>query len=96
MLQVMHGKSQNLTCFCPRETDVIFIKDVVSGPAICNATHMTVAIPAFPGILMDVDVENKTISMDQLQENGITLDTQRGVRLHIGRGVLRSRVSSDP
>uniref|UniRef100_A0A8C5IUT0 Zona pellucida glycoprotein 2 n=1 Tax=Junco hyemalis TaxID=40217 RepID=A0A8C5IUT0_JUNHY len=49
------------------------------GPAICNATHMTVAIPAFPGILMDVDVENKTIPMDQLQENGIALDTQRGI-----------------
>ncbi|NWS89705.1 ZP2 protein, partial [Toxostoma redivivum] len=61
------------------------------GPAICNSTHMTVAIPAFPGILMDVDVENKTIPMDQLQENGITLGTQRGVRLYISRRVLKSR-----
>lgn len=92
----MRAKNQNLTCFCPRENDVVFIKDVVAGPAICNATHMTVAIPAFPGVLMDVDVENKSIPMDQLQENGITLDTQRGVRLHISRGVLKSRVSSDP
>ncbi|NWW67990.1 ZP2 protein, partial [Ifrita kowaldi] len=65
------------------------------GPAICNATHMTVAIPAFPGILVDVDVENKTIPMDQLQENGITLDTQRGVRLHISRGVLKSRLPGE-
>uniref|UniRef100_A0A8U7PB87 Zona pellucida glycoprotein 2 n=1 Tax=Corvus moneduloides TaxID=1196302 RepID=A0A8U7PB87_CORMO len=64
------------------------------GPAICNATHMTVAIPDFPGILMDVDVENKTIPMDQLHENGITLDTQRGVRLHISRRVLKSRSCS--
>ncbi|NXS82211.1 ZP2 protein, partial [Erpornis zantholeuca] len=62
------------------------------GPAFCNATHMTVAIPAFPGILVDVDVENNTIPMDELQENGITLDTQRGVRLHISRGVLKSRL----
>ncbi|NXM78678.1 ZP2 protein, partial [Serilophus lunatus] len=62
------------------------------GPAICNATHMTVAIPAFPGTLMAVDVEEKTIPMDQLQENGISLDTQRGVRLHISRGVLKSRL----
>ncbi|NXC96950.1 ZP2 protein, partial [Certhia familiaris] len=62
------------------------------GPAVCNATHMTVAIPAFPGILMDVDVENKTIPMDQLQGYGITLDTQRGVRLYISRGVLKSRL----
>ncbi|NXT11157.1 ZP2 protein, partial [Prunella fulvescens] len=65
------------------------------GPAICNATHMTVAIPAFPGILMDVDVENKTIPMDQLQENGITLDTQRGVRLYISKGVLKSRLRGE-
>ncbi|NXU62295.1 ZP2 protein, partial [Horornis vulcanius] len=65
------------------------------GPAICNATHMTVAIPAFPGILMDVDVENKTIPMDQLQENGITLDTQRGIRLHINRGALKSRLPGE-
>ncbi|NXK92436.1 ZP2 protein, partial [Formicarius rufipectus] len=67
----------------------------VPGPAICNATHMTVAIPAFPGTLMALDVEDKTISMDQLQENGITLDTQRGVRLHISRGVLKSRLHGE-
>ncbi|NWY91594.1 ZP2 protein, partial [Loxia curvirostra] len=65
------------------------------GPAICNATHMTVAIPAFPGILMDVDVENKTIPMDQLQENGITLDTQKGIRLYISRGILKSRLRGE-
>lgn len=96
MPQVMHGKGQNLTCGCPREADITFIEDVFAGPAICNATHMTVAIPAFPGILVDVDIENKTIPMNQFQENGITLDTQRGVRLYISRGVLKSRVSSDP
>ncbi|NXG21408.1 ZP2 protein, partial [Grallaria varia] len=62
------------------------------GPAICNATHMIVAIPAFPGTLVAVDVENKTIPMDQLQENGITVDTHRGVRLHISKGVLKSRL----
>ncbi|NXF02997.1 ZP2 protein, partial [Smithornis capensis] len=62
------------------------------GPAICNATHMTVAIPAFPGTLMAVDIEDKTIPMDQLQENGVTLDTQRGVRLHISRRILKSRL----
>ncbi|NWV74489.1 ZP2 protein, partial [Dasyornis broadbenti] len=65
------------------------------GPAICNATHMTIGIPAFPGILMAVDVENKTIPMDQLQENGINLDTHRGVRLHISRGVLKSRLPGE-
>uniref|UniRef100_A0A8C3XDW1 Zona pellucida glycoprotein 2 n=1 Tax=Cyanoderma ruficeps TaxID=181631 RepID=A0A8C3XDW1_9PASS len=65
------------------------------GPAICNATHMTVAIPAFPGVLMDVNVENKTIPMDQLQDNGITLDTQRGVRLYISRRALKSRLPGE-
>ncbi|NXJ60813.1 ZP2 protein, partial [Rostratula benghalensis] len=65
------------------------------GPAICNATHMTVAIPAFPGILQAVDVENKTIPMDQLQENGIALDMKRGVNLHISKGVLKSRLRGE-
>ncbi|NXR06815.1 ZP2 protein, partial [Semnornis frantzii] len=62
------------------------------GPAICNATHMTVVIPAFPGTLMAVDVENKTIPMDKLQESGIALDGKKGVKLFISRGVLKSRV----
>uniref|UniRef100_A0A8D0KS26 Zona pellucida glycoprotein 2 n=1 Tax=Strix occidentalis caurina TaxID=311401 RepID=A0A8D0KS26_STROC len=65
------------------------------GPAICNATHMTTAIPAFPGTLMAVGVEDKTIPMDQLQENGIALDTKRGVMLHISRGVLKSRLHGE-
>ncbi|NXG72720.1 ZP2 protein, partial [Baryphthengus martii] len=62
------------------------------GPAVCNATHMTVAIPAFPGTLMAVGIEDKTVPMDQLQENEIALDTKRGVKLHISRGVLKSRL----
>ncbi|KAM6121780.1 LOW QUALITY PROTEIN: zona pellucida sperm-binding protein 2 [Phoenicopterus ruber ruber] len=65
------------------------------GPAICNATHMTVAIPAFPGTLMAVGVEDKIIPADQLQENGIALDTKRGVKLHISRGALKSRLHGE-
>ncbi|NWS37679.1 ZP2 protein, partial [Probosciger aterrimus] len=65
------------------------------GPATCNATHMTVAIPAFPGTLMAVSVEDKTIPTDQLQENGIVLDTKRGVKLHINKGVLKSRLHGE-
>ncbi|NXP44694.1 ZP2 protein, partial [Heliornis fulica] len=65
------------------------------GPAICNATHMTVAIPAFPGTLMAVGVEDKTIPMDQLQENGISLDTERGVKLYVSRAVLKSRLHGE-
>ncbi|NXT76166.1 ZP2 protein, partial [Zapornia atra] len=62
------------------------------GPATCNVTHMTVAIPAFPGNLTAVSVEDKTIPMDQLQEHGISLDTKRGVKLYISRAVLKSRL----
>ncbi|NXU51137.1 ZP2 protein, partial [Turnix velox] len=65
------------------------------GPAICNATHMTVAIPAFPGTLLAVDVENKTIPMDKLQQNGIALDTKRGVKLHISKRFLKSRLHGE-
>uniref|UniRef100_A0A8C5U742 Zona pellucida glycoprotein 2 n=1 Tax=Malurus cyaneus samueli TaxID=2593467 RepID=A0A8C5U742_9PASS len=65
------------------------------GPAICNATHVTVAIPAFPGTLVAVDVENKSIPMDQLQEHGITLDTHTGIQLHISRALLKSRLPGE-
>uniref|UniRef100_A0A8C3PA37 Zona pellucida sperm-binding protein 2 n=1 Tax=Chrysemys picta bellii TaxID=8478 RepID=A0A8C3PA37_CHRPI len=62
------------------------------GPATCNSTHMTVAIPAFPGILSAVSIENRNIPMNELQANGIALDTQRGVKLHINRRILKSRL----
>ncbi|XP_074866797.1 zona pellucida sperm-binding protein 2-like [Carettochelys insculpta] len=62
------------------------------GPATCNSTHMTVAIPAFPGILTAVSLENKNIPLNQLQANGIALDTQKGVKLHINRRILKSRM----
>lgn len=70
-----------------------FNKDVVTGPVFCNTTHMTVAIPAFPGTLMAVAVEDETIPMDQLQDKGITLKTTVGVELHVSRRVLKSTVS---
>uniref|UniRef100_G1NDD1 Zona pellucida glycoprotein 2 n=1 Tax=Meleagris gallopavo TaxID=9103 RepID=G1NDD1_MELGA len=60
------------------------------GPVLCNTTHMTVAIPAFPGTLMAVAVEDETIPMDQLQDKGITLNTTGGVNLLVSRGVLKS------
>uniref|UniRef100_A0A8C0IJX2 Zona pellucida sperm-binding protein 2 n=1 Tax=Chelonoidis abingdonii TaxID=106734 RepID=A0A8C0IJX2_CHEAB len=62
------------------------------GPATCNSTHMTVAIPAFPGILSAVSIENRNIPMNQLQANGILLDARRGVKLHINRRILKSRL----
>ncbi|XP_021267509.1 zona pellucida sperm-binding protein 2 isoform X2 [Numida meleagris] len=65
------------------------------GPVACNATHMTVAIPAFPGTLIAVAVEDETIPMDQLQDNGISLNTMRGVKLDISRGVLKSALRGE-
>ncbi|XP_040431207.1 zona pellucida sperm-binding protein 2 [Cygnus olor] len=65
------------------------------GPAVCNGTHMTVVIPAFPGTLKAVGVEDKTIPMDQLQEYGIALDTNRGVKLHVSREVLKFRLHGE-
>ncbi|CAM4607052.1 unnamed protein product [Lepidochelys olivacea] len=62
------------------------------GPATCNSTHMTVAIPAFPGILSAVSIDNRNIPMTQLQANGIALDTRRGVKLHINKRILKSRL----
>uniref|UniRef100_A0A8C4VVS0 Zona pellucida sperm-binding protein 2 n=1 Tax=Gopherus evgoodei TaxID=1825980 RepID=A0A8C4VVS0_9SAUR len=62
------------------------------GPATCNSTHMTVAIPAFPGILSAVSIENRNIPMNELKANGIALDAQRGVKLHINRRILKSRL----
>uniref|UniRef100_A0A452GZA5 Zona pellucida sperm-binding protein 2 n=1 Tax=Gopherus agassizii TaxID=38772 RepID=A0A452GZA5_9SAUR len=57
------------------------------GPATCNSTHMTVAIPAFPGILSAVSIENRNIPMNQLQANGILLDARRGVKLCNRKGL---------
>ncbi|XP_067407082.1 zona pellucida sperm-binding protein 2 [Emydura macquarii macquarii] len=62
------------------------------GPATCNSTHMTIAIPAFPGILTAVSLENRNIPMNQLQANGISLDSRRGVKLHINKRTLKSRL----
>ncbi|XP_015732951.1 zona pellucida sperm-binding protein 2 isoform X1 [Coturnix japonica] len=65
------------------------------GPVLCNTTHMTVAVPAFPGTLVSVAVEDETIPMDRLQDNGITLSTARGVELHVSRGVLKSALHGE-
>lgn len=66
------------------------------GPVTCNSTHMTIAIPAFPGTLAAVGVEDQNVPMDQLQTNRIALDTKRGIKLHINKRILKSKVSSIP
>ncbi|OXB58798.1 hypothetical protein ASZ78_015996 [Callipepla squamata] len=47
-----------------------------------------------PGTLVAVAVEDETIPMGQLQDNGIALNTARGVELHVSRAVLKSTGSA--
>ncbi|KAG8145624.1 hypothetical protein E2320_012131 [Naja naja] len=48
------------------------------GPAVCNSTHMMVILPAFPGKLTAVHLNEKNILVHQLQANGIGVDTRKG------------------
>ncbi|NXN95543.1 ZP2 protein, partial [Rhinopomastus cyanomelas] len=94
--QMLHTVALKLTYGPPEQKRTVEVRMFCApGPAVCNATYMTVAIPAFPATLMAVDVENKTIPMDQLEENGIALDTKRGIKLHISKGVLKSRLHGE-
>ncbi|XP_065588395.1 zona pellucida sperm-binding protein 2-like [Cyrtonyx montezumae] len=89
--KVLHTVALKLTYGPPEHTLTVQSRMLCApGPVLCNATHMTVTIPAFPGTLVAVAVEDETIPMGQLQDNGITLNTARGVELHISRAVLKS------
>ncbi|XP_069089439.1 zona pellucida sperm-binding protein 2-like [Pleurodeles waltl] len=57
----------------------------VSGPFICNATHLTIVIPAFPGTINSININGKNIPINSLAKNGVFLDTQRGFNLAIDR-----------
>ncbi|XP_015273796.1 PREDICTED: zona pellucida sperm-binding protein 2-like, partial [Gekko japonicus] len=62
------------------------------GPATCNSTHMMIAIPAFPGILSAINLDNKNIPLSQRQADGVTVDLRRGVKLYINKKILKSRI----
>ncbi|OXB72744.1 UNVERIFIED_CONTAM: hypothetical protein H355_009925 [Colinus virginianus] len=89
--KVLHTVALKLTYGPPERSLTVQSRMLCApGPVLCNATHMTVTIPAFPGTLVAVAVEDETIPMGQLQDNGIALNTARGVELHVSRAVLKS------
>ncbi|XP_078497286.1 zona pellucida sperm-binding protein 2-like [Lissotriton helveticus] len=59
------------------------------GPYACNGTHLTIVIPTFPGPLAAIAIDGMDIPMNQLIQNGITLEIVNGTKLYIEKGFLK-------
>ncbi|XP_021073669.1 zona pellucida sperm-binding protein 2 isoform X1 [Mus pahari] len=75
---------------------IAFSSQAICAPDLsvaCNATHMTLTIPEFPGKLESVDFGQRSIPEDQWHANGIDKEATNGLRLHFRKSLLKTKPS---